>query len=152
MEAKHWLWSWQIWRKPTESAMDSLPNSAQNPVLCFATQLYLTLCDLIDCSPPGSSVHGDSPGKNTGVGCYALLQGIFPTQESNWGLLHCRWILYQLSYQGSWYLFLDLQNPNRSWTLGEETGVQRVEVIYSQVTQQNNIRADLCQCNMLNTI
>ena len=32
---------------------------------------------------------------------YSLLQGIFPTQESNWGLLHCRRILYQLSYQGS---------------------------------------------------
>ena len=32
------------------------------------------------CSPPGSSVHGDSPGKNTGVGCHALLQGIFPAQ------------------------------------------------------------------------
>ena len=38
--------------------------------------------------------------KNTGVGSLALLQGIFPTQESNWGLLHCRGILYQLSYQG----------------------------------------------------
>ena len=34
----------------------------------------------MDCSPPGSSVHGDSPGKNTGAGCHALLQGIFPTQ------------------------------------------------------------------------
>ena len=34
----------------------------------------------MDCSPPGSSVHGDSPGENTGVGCHALLQGIFPTQ------------------------------------------------------------------------
>ena len=32
----------------------------------------------MDYSPPGSSVHGDSPGKNTGVGCHALLQGIFP--------------------------------------------------------------------------
>ena len=40
----------------------------------------------MDCSPPGSSVHGDSPGKNTGVGCCALLQGIFPTQGSNWCL------------------------------------------------------------------
>ena len=39
--------------------------------------------------------------KNTGVGSLYLLQGIFPTQESNWGLLHCRQILYQLSYQGS---------------------------------------------------
>ena len=53
------------------------------------------------CSPPGSSVHGDFPGKITGVGCPALLQWIFPTQESNQGLLHCRQILYQLSYQGS---------------------------------------------------
>ena len=39
--------------------------------------------------------------KNTGVGTLLLLQGIFPTQESGQGLLHCRWILYQLSYQGS---------------------------------------------------
>ena len=52
-----------------------------------------TLCDSMYCSPPGSSVHGDSPGKNTGVGCHVLLQGIFPTlgifltQESNPTLL-----------------------------------------------------------------
>ena len=39
----------------------------------------------------------DSPGKNTGVGCHFLLQGIFQTQESNPGLLHCRQIIYQLS-------------------------------------------------------
>ena len=39
--------------------------------------------------------------KNTGVGSLSFLQQIFPTQESNQGLLHCRWILYQLSYQGS---------------------------------------------------
>ena len=39
--------------------------------------------------------------KNTGVGSLSLLQGIFPAQESNWGLLHCRRILYQLSYQRS---------------------------------------------------
>ena len=43
----------------------------------------------------------NSPGKNTGVGSCSLLQGIFPTQESNGGLLHCSRILYQLSYQGS---------------------------------------------------
>ena len=39
-----------------------------------------------NCSPPGSSVHGDSPGKNTGVGGHVLLQGIFPIQELNPGL------------------------------------------------------------------
>ena len=70
-------------------------------VLCLATQLCPTLCDPMDCSLSGSSVHGDSPGKNTGMGCHALLQGIFQTQESNRGLLHCRQTLYQLSYQGS---------------------------------------------------
>ena len=40
----------------------------------------------MDCSLPGSSDHGDSPGKNTGVGCCAFLQGIFPTQGSNLSL------------------------------------------------------------------
>ena len=55
----------------------------------------------MDYSLPGSSVHGDSPDKNTGVGCHALLQGIFPTQEMNPGLLHCRQILYCLSNQRS---------------------------------------------------
>ena len=52
-----------------------------------------TLGNVMDCSPPGSSVHGDSPGKNTGVGCHALLQGIFATRELNphlLCLLHCQ--------------------------------------------------------------
>ena len=48
--------------------------------------------------------------KNTGVGSLSLLQEIFPTQESNQGLLHCRQILYQLSYQGS------PNSPARDWT------------------------------------
>ena len=43
----------------------------------------------------------DSSGKNTGVSCHAVLLGIFPTQGSNPGLLHCRQILYQLSHPGS---------------------------------------------------
>ena len=54
-----------------------------------------TLCDPVDCSPPGSS------GKNTGEGSQSLLQGIFPTQESNLGLLQYRQILYHLSHLGS---------------------------------------------------
>ena len=51
--------------------------------MCLVTQSCPTLCDIMNCSPPGSSVHGDSPGKNIGVGCHAPLQGIFPTQGSN---------------------------------------------------------------------
>ena len=54
------------------------------------------------------SLPAEPPGKpmNTGVGSLSLLQGIFPTQKSNLGLLHCREILYQLSYQGSLSLLL----------------------------------------------
>ena len=69
--------------------------------MCLVAQLCPALHDTMDCSPPGSSVHGDSPDKNTGVSCQALLQGIFPTQGLNQVLLYCKQILYQLSYQGS---------------------------------------------------
>ena len=57
--------------------------------------------DPVDHSLPGSSAPGDSPGKNTGVGCQFLLQGIFLIQGLNLGLLYCRQILYRLSHQGS---------------------------------------------------
>ena len=69
--------------------------------VCLVAQLCPTPCNPMDYSLPDSSVRGDSPGKNTGVGSPALLQGIFPTQGLNAGLLHCRWILYHLSHQGS---------------------------------------------------
>ena len=59
------------------------------------TQWCPTLCNRMDCSP------WDSSGQNTGMGGCSLLQGIFPTQGSNPGLPQCRWILYQLSHQGS---------------------------------------------------
>ena len=51
--------------------------------------------------PHGLYSPWNSPGQNTGVGSLSFLQGIFPTQESNQGLLHCRRILHQLSYLGS---------------------------------------------------
>ena len=106
-------------------------------VLCLAVQSCPTLCDPMERRGWQATVHGDSPGKNTGVvavsssrgssqprdwtqvfriagrfftiwatknagvGSLSLLQGIFPTEELNWGLLDCRQILYQLDYQGS---------------------------------------------------
>ena len=64
-----------------------------------------------------------SSGWNTGVGSCSLLQGIFPTQASNPGLLHCRWILYQLSHKESpgileWvaYFFSSISSQPRNWT------------------------------------
>ena len=70
-------------------------------ILCLATQSCLTLWDPHGLYPASLFCPWDSPGKNTGVGCHALLQGIFPTQGPNPGLLHCRQILYRLSHQGS---------------------------------------------------
>ena len=74
------------------------------PVLCCA-QSCLTR------RPPGLKsarllCPWDSPGKNSGVGWHALLQGIFPTQGSNPGLPHCKWTLYQLSHQGNPSIYL----------------------------------------------
>ena len=66
----------------------------------LVTESCPTLCDPMDFRPPGSFVHGVSPGKSTGVGCRFLLQGIFPTQGWNLGLLHCRQTPYRLSHQG----------------------------------------------------
>ena len=135
----------------TTSTTWEAPQSTMSCVVLFlVTQPYPTLCNPMDCSQPGFSVHGDSPGNNTWVGCHALLQGIFPTHRLNavlphcrvdylpsepqgkpkntqvvysilntqvaypfsrgtswpgikpWSL-HCRWILYPQSYQGSLY-------------------------------------------------
>ena len=70
-------------------------------VVCF----YDT-CESRSVMPDSLQSHGlssswNSPGQNTGVGRLFLLQGIFPSQGWNQGLLHCRWILYQLNHKGS---------------------------------------------------
>ena len=88
------------------SSLDALEDSSvtELPVClcsCLVIQSCLALCDPLDCSLPGFSFLGDSSAKNTGVGCYALLQGIFPAQGSNPGLPHCWWILCWLNHQGS---------------------------------------------------
>ena len=67
---------------------------------------YLTPKVKVAQSCPTWRPHGlysprNSPGQNTGVGSLSLLQGIFPTQGSNPGLPHCRWLLNQLSQKGS---------------------------------------------------
>ena len=90
------------WRAPVHRVAES-----DTPVLyvCVSAVLSRPLVsnsfDPSDCSPPGFSVHGVSPRKNTGVGSLSLLRGILPTQGSNSALPHCRWILYQLSHKGS---------------------------------------------------
>ena len=73
--------------------------------MCLAAQLCPTLWDPMDCSLPGSILHGDSPDKNTGLGCYVLHQGIFPTQGLNPGLPQ-RWLEWNPCLQLAFVLLL----------------------------------------------
>ena len=66
----------------------------------FLAKSCLNLCDPMNCNLP-DFCSWNSPGRNTLVDFHSLLQGIFPTQGLNLGLLHCRQILYSLSHQGS---------------------------------------------------
>ena len=101
-------------------------------------------------NPLGSSVHWDFPGKNTGVGCHALLQGIFPIQESNGGLLLWRQILHHLNHQGSPRILAWVAYPfsrGSSWP-SNQTGVsyiageldeggQNVRIVIRQISTED---------------
>ena len=96
--------------------------------------------------PRGLCGPWNSPDQNSGVGSCSLLQGIFPTQRLNTGLPHCRWILYQLSHQGSprilervTYLF----SSRSSWPRNQ-TGVSCIagRFFTSWVTRETSYRAD----------
>ena len=84
------------------------------------TQSYPTLCNPMDCtySP------WNSPGQNTGAGSLSLLQWTFPTQGSNPGLLHCKWILYQLSYRGG--LYSPWNSPHQNPGVGSRSLLQGI--------------------------
>ena len=84
-------WSKAMHLSPKQEILGHLMESIYNNMRAHALSRFShvqlpSLCDPVDCGPPGSSVHADSPCKNTGVGCRALLQGIFPTQGSNPGI------------------------------------------------------------------
>ena len=79
----------------------------------LVAQLCPTLCDPMDCSPPGPSVHGILQARILEwIDIPSLLEGIFSAQELNPSLLHYRQILYHLSYQGSQFGFLLLASEN----------------------------------------
>ena len=86
--------------------------------------------------PHGLYSPWNSPGQNTGVGSLSLLQWIFPTQESNWGLLHCRQILYQLIYEGSPYF-----QPNSYYKC-------YLYYLYTHISKHNFTPRELIQVGM----
>ena len=105
------------WERNTD-IYSVVSNSNRNPNPNPNTQLCPTLWDPMDCSLPGLLVHGDSPGKNIGVGCHAFFQRIFPIQGWTPGLLNCRQILYCLNHQRSLRILEWVAYPfswGRSW-------------------------------------
>ena len=90
-----------------------------NELKMLVTQSCSTLCKL-RLQPIRLLCSSNFPGKNTGVCCHFLLQGIFPTQGSNPGLLHCKQILYRLSHLGSPTLNGNYQLINQHYKLQRE--------------------------------
>ena len=108
--AQPWTWfsdrkkqalaGWRTLGRPSQSSHAWTNKFIEHCVqLVIASESRSLVSDCLQ--PQGLYSPWDSPGQNTGVGSLTLLQGIFPTQGSNLGLPHCRWILYQLSHQGS---------------------------------------------------
>ena len=91
----------------------------------------------------------NSPGKNTGVCCHALLQGIFPTQGLNPGLLNCGQILYQLSHQGSQTspLFLGWRRTSQGEVLFTGPTQTPSEQVQNSWNLRNQIRISWAFCD-----
>ena len=110
--------SWTATSKPMKSEHTLTPTQNKLKVACVCVS-HLVVSDSL--RPRGLQLARllcpwNSPDKNTGVGCHFFLQGIFPTQGSNSGLLHCRQMLYHLSYQGSWLKDLNIRHTTiNSW-------------------------------------
>ena len=85
----------------------------------------------------------DFPGKDTGVGCHFLFQGIFPTQGSNLGLPHCRQIFYQLSYKGSLKLFQKIAEEGTLSSSFYEATVTLIPKSEKGNTKKRNLQASI---------
>ena len=94
----------------------------------------------MDCSPPGSSVHEHSPGKNTGVSYHSLFQGIFPTQGSNLGLPNYGQILYCLSHERAFQI-IHAWAPEVSWPVSG--GGAQVSAFVKKLAGCSNIQSRL---------
>ena len=122
-----------IYRIVLNSLIWDILFSLINNVSAKSLHLCLILCDPMDYGLPGSSVHGDSPGKNTGIGCHGFLQGIFPIQGSNphlLCLLHCRQIFYCWATGGSPLFCLLQSNKDELFRKVEMLWVTEIELSY----------------------
>ena len=98
--------------------------------MCLVAQSCPTLCNPVDCSPPGSSIHEDSPGQNTELGRLSLLQGIFPTPGIEPLSPALQADSYHLSHQGSQYKVKKQKNMFVLSLREEVEGTQTLLSIY----------------------
>ena len=109
-------------------------------------QLFVTPWTI---GPPVSSVHGDSPGKNTGVGCYAFLHGIFMTQKWNSHLLwflHCRRILYHWEKIDLVYMKPTLIMKNHNWWKLKMEKSKQAFIFYWLIIRKTKTFISICLC------
>ena len=120
------------WNSPARTSL--FPVLISNLTIPESAMKVAQLCPTL--WPHGLYRRWNSPGQNTGVGSRSLLQGIFPNQEWNPGLLHCRWILYQLSHSSvQWLSRVQLCNPMGCSTLGFPVHHQLQELAQTNVYQ-----------------
>ena len=96
-------------------------------LLCVCSQSCPPLCNLMDCSSPGFLCSWDFPGKNIGVGCHFLLQGIVPTQGSNPRLLH---------WQADSFITEPPKKPLWNFKIGIMYGVNYIFLITTPITSK----------------
>ena len=96
--------------RPQAESWESASCSWGNMLALFFSRSVVSLCEPMNCSPPGSSVHGNLQARTLQWVSHCLLQGIFLTQGSNPHLLLCRQILYHLSHQGSCLCSIEASN------------------------------------------
>ena len=111
-------------------------------VCAKSLQSCLTLFNPMDCSPPGSSVHGNSAGKNTGVGCHALLQMIFPGSNPHLLCLLHRQAGFLLLLLFCFVLFLPLVPPGKvsSTECADSTPGQGTKILHAVQHGQNFLK------------
>ena len=119
---------WALWASPFFSPIHSISVSVSHPVVPYSLQPD-------GLQPTRLFCPWDFTGKDTGVNCHFLLQGIFLTQEWNPGLLHCRQIIYLLSYKGSpsipWEVIIYLLNEQIqvfSWEIWGHWEIQLISL------------------------
>ena len=128
---KQWK-QWQTLFSWAPKSLQMVTTTMKLKDACYLEESHSLIC-VQSSRPHGLHSPRNSPAQNTGVGSRSLLQGIFPSQELNPGLLHCRWILYQLSHQECPLGRKAMTNLDRVWKSRNITLPTQVHIVNAMV-------------------